>query len=310
MLFRRFTDFILRGRTQAMVTAFVLGFVPVLGLISSLIATLVTLRKGIQEGALVFIAAVLPILLVFSSVPADQSPSTSISAFDIVVMIVTINGLAWLSAIILGRTSSWSLVLDVIGVLGFAVVITLHLSYPDMANWWQQWLTNYFAGVGVATGGDAHSLNVVKGMTAEMKYYATGMAAIMLSFYALLDLLAGRWWQDTMFNPGGLSTELKAIRLSKVCAIILLIGAAFAFGHVVMMQDAMLILGMMFALAGLSLMHYVITATRAKWWWVAIIYIALSIVPESIVLFVLAGLLDSFFDFRKKFKAPGSGLVV
>jgi uncharacterized protein YybS (DUF2232 family) len=147
-------------------------------------------------------------------------------------------------------------------------------------------------------------------MTAEMKYYATGMAAIMLSFYALLDLLAGRWWQDTMFNPGGLSTELKAIRLSKVCAIILLIGAAFAFGHVVMMQDAMLILGMMFALAGLSLMHYVITATRAKWWWVAIIYIALSIVPESIVLFVLAGLLDSFFDFRKKFKAPGSGLVV
>ncbi|MES2219286.1 MAG: hypothetical protein V4501_12860 [Pseudomonadota bacterium] len=310
MLFRRFTDFILRGRTQAMVTAFVLGFMPVIGLISSLIATLVTLRKGMQEGALVFIAAVLPILLVFSSVPQAASPSTSISAIDVVIMIATINALAWISAVVLGKTSSWSLVLDVLGVLGVVTVIVLHLAYPDMAGWWQQWLTNYFAGVGVATGGDAHSLSVVQGMTSEMKYYATGIAGIMFSFYALVDLLIGRWWQDTMFNPGGLSKELKAIRLSKICAIIFLVGIVFAFSHVVMMQDAMLVLGMVFALAGLSLMHYVIAAKHIKWGWVTLIYILLSIVPESIALFIIAGLLDSVFDFRKKFNVPGSGLVV
>jgi hypothetical protein len=289
MAFRRFTDFILRGRTQAMATAFVLGFMPVIGLLGSLIATLVTLRRGMQEGALVFIAAVLPILFVFMGVPADQGPSTAVGAFDVVIMITTINGLAWLTAVVLGKTSSWSLVLDVIGILGVIVIIALHLIYPDMANWWQHWLTNYFAGVGTIAGGDAHSMGVITGMTATMKYYATGMAAIMFSFYALLDLLIARWWQDKLFNPGGLRKEL-------------LSGGILALWQNVMMQDAMLLLAMVFALAGLSLMHYVIAASHTKWWWLAIIYIVLSIVPESIVLFVLAGLLDTAFDLRKKVK--------
>jgi hypothetical protein len=303
MLMRRFTDFILRGRYQAMVTAFAVSFVPVLGLLGSLIATLVTLRKGVQDGALVFIAAVLPIVLIYESVPPDQGATTTISTVDVVIMVILINIGAWLAAVILRRTSSWSLVLDVIGLLGFAVVVILHLIYPDMASWWQQWLTNYFNGVSQATTGDPHALASITNMANNLKDYATGITAIMLSFYALLDLVLARWWQDAMFNPGGLRRELLSIRLSKFCGIVCVAGLAAAFMQIVSLQDATLILGMTYSLAGLSLMHYAIAATHAKWYWLMIIYIALSIIPQSLILIALAGLLDTAFDFRKRLPA-------
>jgi hypothetical protein len=305
MLLRRFTDYILRGRLQAMSTAFVLGFIPVLGLISSLIATLVTLRKGAQEGALVFVAATLPILLVYAGMPPDHGASDGISTIDIVVMISTINVIAWVSAVILRRFSSWSWVLDLIGILTVIVIIVLHLQFPEIQTWWQNWLTNYFAAVGLSQGDGPH-LKDVTGIVASIKNYATGLAAVMLSFYALLSLVIGRWWQDAMFNPGGLRQELMAIRLSYLVGTIFLLGLFLSFWGIPVVLDAMPILYMIFALAGLSLMHYLVKAINVKWWWLITLYIVLSIVPQSIIVIAMAGLLDTAFNFRKRWPIKNS----
>src|SRR5438128_1826938 len=62
MFLRRLTDFVLQNRLQAMGIAFILAMIPVVGSVSLVVASLVTLRKNAFEGGLVFIAASLPLL--------------------------------------------------------------------------------------------------------------------------------------------------------------------------------------------------------------------------------------------------------
>jgi hypothetical protein len=301
MLIRRFTDFVLRGRFQSMGAAFVLGFIPVIGLVSSLIATLVTLRKGAQEGALVFVAATLPILLVYAGMSSNHLPAESISPIDVVIMISSINAIAWISALILRQFSSWSFVLDVVGLLSVIVIVALHLAYPGITEWWQSWLTNYFHAVGL--NDNAHAMaNMVMGI----KDYATGLVTIMLSFYAVLTLLVARWWQDAIFNPGGLRQELMSVRLSYLLGTVFLICMVLSFWNMPIVMDVVPVLYMIFGLAGLSLLHYTVKAINAKWWLLAVIYGVLSLIPQSIIIVAMAGLLDTGFDFRKRLPVKNS----
>jgi hypothetical protein len=302
MLLRRFTDYILRGRVHALAAAFVLVLVPIIGCV---IATFVTLRKGAQEGAFVFIALILPYLLIMMMAPSEQvSGENSNNLLEGVIFIVSISFVSWLIAVILRATSSWSVVLDSLALISVAVIILIHLYYPDMAQFREHWLKNYFEllqqaakdffiAIGMSNSSIVNILNKLKDLTA-------GITTLMFSSQALLFLLLARWWQDAMFNPGGLRKELKTIRLSKVCAIVFIVGLFAAFQHIVMMQNAIIILFMIFALAGFSLMHYIITAKKINFWLVGFVYIALSIFPKSMVFLVLAGLLDAFFDFRKR----------
>ena len=60
MSLHRLTAYLLKHRWQALALTFVCTFIPVLGTLSILLAALVTLRKGVIEGAAFTLAAVLP----------------------------------------------------------------------------------------------------------------------------------------------------------------------------------------------------------------------------------------------------------
>jgi hypothetical protein len=296
MSLRRFTDYILQGRVHALVAAFVLGFVPVFGTFGSIIAAFVTLRKSIHDGALIFIFTTLPTLLLVT-LPADPNNGT-FALITVIVMTVVINFLSWLSAVILKLTSSWSLVLDVLGLLGVLVVITLHLADPNLAQFWEHWTLNYVASMKEMLGSAADyvSANIVNNIHV-IKDYLTGQVTLILGSCSVLILLAARWWQDAVFNPGGLRKELMEVRLSKVSALVTLACFALSFMHVVMTQDALPIMLLFYAFAGLSLMHYVIFAKNMNWSWLVIIYVGLLFAPFVLI---VAGLLDTVFDFRKR----------
>ena len=87
MFLRRFTDFVLQNRLQAMATAFITAFIPVIGSISILIAALVTLRKGAYEGALVAVAATLPyIISYFTAIPAADQVQMAVAMLAILIV--------------------------------------------------------------------------------------------------------------------------------------------------------------------------------------------------------------------------------
>lgn len=305
MLLRRFTDYILRSRVQAMGTAFVCAFIPLLGTVSILIAAFVTLRKGIQEGFFVLVAATLPLFIEYLGYPPDSGGP--ISVFDVTLIMVASNILTWLFAVVLRKFPSWGLVLQLGALLGILFVCIIHIVYPDILVWWQTKLSGYFADTMQAMSqaksddADLQKTTVTK-LVETLSPYATGWAAVFLIFNSQLQLFLARWWQAAVFNPGGLRKELCSIRMSKIAGVVFVIVQLLSIWAYDVALDVIPILYITFGLAGLSLLHFGLATVKSGWFWLALIYIAMVLVPISVVLISMIALLDVWFDFRKRLK--------
>lgn len=302
MLLRRFTDFVLHGRIQAMALAFVCAFIPVISSISILVAALVTLRKGVFEGALVTLAATVPYLLGYFGYSADDR--TVVTVLVVCGMIAS-NILTWGFAAILRRHGNWNLVIEVAGFIGVAIVIAIHLINPDIQSWWQTQLGAYFAKSAsvmsqYAGSGAAAQQEIEAQLIDRAKQYATGFSIVSILFNALLQLALARWWQALIFNPGGLQKELWQIRLGYAAAVVFvaLFGLAF-FGNQ-MSVDASPVMLLAFCMAGLSLIHCLIGTTKFSWLFLLMVYTGIVFLfPLSAVLISIAALFDTLFNFRR-----------
>jgi hypothetical protein len=182
-------------------------------------------------------------------------------------------------------------------------IIVAHLACADLQAWWQHWLTGYFDNVAQASGQmpDVKARQAtITSMVTGIAPYATGVMAMSLSFYALLQLLVSRWWQSAMFNRGGLRKELLQIRLSYAAGGLLLISTLFASWGNAWFMDMIPALYLMYALAGLSALHYVASSLKLKWFWLGLIYAGMVIAPVSVFLIAVVGVFDTAFDIRKR----------
>jgi len=306
MLLRRFTDFVLRGRLQAMASAFLIAFIPVLGMVSILIAGLVTLRKGAYEGALVLLAATLPYLLGFlvsGTAISEQEPLTQI----IIWVFVVSNVLTWFFAIVLRKFNNWSFTLELAALLGVLIIGIVHIIYPDIQQWWAVQLNAYFAKTAEVVGkikGEAAVAGLERQAqaVAAAKYFATGLIAVSILFNVLLQLLIARWWQAAMFNPGGLRKELLQIRLGHVTALVFAVEIILSYTGNDFALDTLPVLYGAFFAAGLSLIHYLAQLAKNALLWLVLFYgVVVWLFPLSIILVGILGLIDTGFDFRKRF---------
>lgn len=304
MLLRRFTDFVLQGRVQTMALAFVCAFVPLIGSIGILMAALITLRKNAFDGVLVTLAATVPYLLAYIGYPAEAH--TDVTLLIIVAMCAS-NLLTWLGAVVLRRHGNWSLVIEAATFLGVLCVVAIHLMSPDIQQWWQTQLTDYFtknaALMDVATRPDVAAIQA--DLVQRAKVYATGLTVTSVLFNALLQLALARWWQAVMFNPGGLRTELWRIRLGYAAVILLAILFGLALFDNQTSLDALTIQFAAFGAAGLSLIHCLIGTTQrlqgSGWVVLMLVYAAtIFLFPLSAVIITVIALLDTLFDFRKR----------
>lgn len=306
MLLRRFTDFILQSRLQAMGAAFAISLIPLIGSsLSVLVAGLITLRKGAYEGTLVLCAGLAPYLM--SYLIASPESSQAQMFFIATTAVVVINVFTWLYAIVLRRYGNWNLVIEIAMFSGIAMVAVVHLFYPDIQSWWSSLVTGYMnktlnqlAIDGAVIPDDTRAS--LMATTAQFADYATGMLVASLLFNALLQLVLARWWQAVIFNPGGLRKELHQIRLSYLSAMIFVaaiglavIGNAFGF-------DVMPVIIAAFCAAGLSLIHRMLLPNKNSWFWLTLVYLGLIFLSQvGIVAVSILGLFDSLFDFRKQF---------
>ncbi len=301
MFLRRFTDFILQSRMQAILVACALAVVPVIGSISIVIAALVTLRKGQLEGAFVVIAATLGSLLQYVIYPAaNESNMLMVGIF----VLIASNVLTWLFAVILRRYQNWSLTLEIALVVGVMAVFVLHLIYPEIQGWWQTQLSNYLAqatSVIDTVKPDAETIALQAELVNVMKRYATGLVMASVLFNALLQVLIARWWQAVIFNPGGLREELYRVRLSYATAALFMLGLALSFWGVEVVIDAMPVLLMVFFVAGLSLIHCIAGPWKLGWVSLILIYLAIMwLFPWSIAVVALFALVDTIVNVRQK----------
>jgi len=309
MKLKRFTNYLLEHRLQAVLLTFGFTFIPVVGVLGILFAALVTLRKGVMEGAILTAAATLP--YVFSFMLASHDPDAlPLVLWTAVGVAVTSNILTWLFAVLLYRQMTWSGILQVVALVGVLIISVVHLVYPNVADWWSTQLTSYYtqaasmmSGVlksssGVPSDAQLESIKVTKN-------YASGMIVAAVLLNAVLQLVVARWWQAVLFAPGMLRRELHNIRLSPLAGALFGLSLVFAYLGNSVVLDVMPILYLLFASAGLSVFHYFLglMVSPTRWFWIAVLYVTLLFaMPTSMVFVAMVALLDIWLDLRRKLR--------
>lgn len=300
----RLTAYLLKHRWQALLLTFVCTFIPVLGTLSILLATLVTLRKGIVEGAIFTLAAVLPYCISAYVSFGTPQPVPLIFVWGAVGLIVVSNLLTWLFAVVLRRDGDFGLVLQTGALLTMLVVSLVHIFYPAVDAWWAAQLTAYFnQSPGLLDTLKSHgsaNLSQIE-MIDAARYYATGFLLAMVLINAVIQLIIARWWQAVVFQPGTLIKELHSIRLGRLIGAFFIGGVILSYLANSVALDIMPILYITFAIAGLSLLHFAIALVKVSpWFWLVMLYMAMIwLFPLSIIGVAIIAFFDTWFDFRR-----------
>ena len=309
MKFKRYTQYLLEHRLLAVLLTFGFTFIPVIGVLGILFAALVTLRKGMLEGAVMTAAATLP--YVFSFIVASHDAGTQpLVLWTAVGVAVTSNVLTWVFAVLLYRQMTWSGILQVAALLGVLVVSVIHLVNPNVVDWWSQQLTSYYTQAatvmsGVLTSGVSLPTDMQLESIKVTKFYADGMIAVAVLLNAIMQLIVARWWQSALFAPGVLRRELHNIRLSPLAGVLFVLSLVLSYMNNSVVLDMMPVVYMLFAGAGLSVIHYFIAlmVSPTRWFWLAVVYVTLIFaMPTSMVFVAMVAALDVWLDLRRKLR--------
>ena len=274
-------EFILRGRLQAFAIAILGSIFP---LISPATIGLVSLKKGIKEGILIFLWVSLPLLLL-----QQMSPDNPL------LMAVTIAslGIMVIAAAVHSLMASWQWSLVTILVVSGVIAVGFNLfmgAYVDA----------------LVTAGQTMLLSIAQQQAAEISLVVSlplvlGLIATILLYGSVMSLILARWWQALLFNPGGFQKEFHSFSLdAKIAVLLVMIVGLVLF----MPTDYLLwayIVGSPLIFAGIALVHHVTKQLNLGSQWLAFLYVGLIIVGKPItVALVVIGLADSLIDLRSK----------
>lgn len=309
MKFKQLTHYMLQHRLLAVLLTFGFTFIPVVGVLGILFAALVTLRKGVVEGSIVTAAATLPYVFSFmlAGHDADVLP---IVLWTAVGVAVASNVLTWVFAVLLYRQMTWSAILQIAALMGVLAVSIVHLAFPNVADWWSTQLTSYYTQMAAAMPGilmsGVNQLSDAQLASIQItKYYASGMIIAAVLLNAVLQLVVARWWQSALFAPGILRKELHNIRLTPLAGGLFILSLVFSYMGNSVVLDMMPILYMLFAGAGLSVIHYFfgLMVSPMRWFWIALLYVTLLFaMPTSMIFIAIVALLDIWLDLRRKLR--------
>jgi hypothetical protein len=300
-LWRRFTDYLLANRWQAIGFVFILTFLPILGVFFGiLIATFITLRKGAFEGAIATLATTLPYAAIFFMGGKYSGHAVPHVVWAAVGVAVLSNVLTWVFAVMLRRGVVWSNILQIAALAGVLAISVIHLIFPDVANWWGMQLQQ------VLNASDPKQQALQLETINITKQFATGVMVTGILLNAILQLIVARWWEADIFSPGMLRKELHNIRLSRLAGLLFVFGLVLSYIGNSVVMDILPVIYLLFCAAGLSLIHYIFSTmivSPTRWFWLLMLYmIVIFSLPVSLVMISALALLDIVFDVRKRFK--------
>lgn len=311
MWLQRYTKYLLGQTWLALAFVFAVSFVPMLGVLGILYAALATLRKGIIEGALMAVAATVPFVLTFAFTE-QRDPAVPLMLWAGVGVAVLSNLLTYVFAVLLERKVSWSIIFQLAALLGVLFVSVVHLMFPDVASWWQMELHRFYM-VGQQAAQAAGDVAKEAQLSADQlqsieqtKDFATGMMTAGVIFNALVQLVAARWWEAIVFNPGSLQKELHRIRLSHLAGGLFIVSLILSYTGNAVVLDVMPIAYILFCVAGMSLIHslFKMMQSQTRWFWLLLLYVGiLFTMPVSVMMVAFLALADVWLDLRKRVKA-------
>lgn len=279
---RGLAEFIMRGRWQALAVV-VLGAGSLLfGWLSAAAVALVTLRKGVADGAWLVFWALLPAVLAAWMSGDIGSVVLLVGTFALAVVLrLTVSlALAVLASVALGAVGGSALMLLSGEFLEQLVVIFSDLIGNVETN--------------LAANGEAITLDrPTSGQVA-------GILAAGNAVTAVLSLLLARYWQAALYNPGGFKAEFHKLRLP-VAATLVLGGVAVVFWlQAPWISGWAMVWAVPLMFAGFALVHAWVAATHRGNGSLAMFYVMwLFFDPVKGLLMGLV-MADALLDFRRR----------
>lgn len=297
---RSLSRFIIRGRSQAVlvvtVCALLSYLLPPFSLLSIAALSLVTLRKGAGFGLQILGGALLATALLGQLTLG--TPLVAISYLGLLWLPT------WLLAVALRGTGSLATTLEVAALLGVVAVVAIYAVLGDPVVWWQSLLESAIVPVFAASPGMAEV--DFRGLIAALAPQMTGLMVMASLVNLLLGLVLGRVWQSRLYNPGGFRDEFHALRLHRqpaAIAALLLVATQFMVqGPVANMAGTLLLI---FAVAGLAVVHAVVARRGLHVVWLAAMYVVLMFTAsESLVALGALGFANVWFDLARRLGGP------
>jgi hypothetical protein len=299
-MLRGIADFAMQGRWQAAVATALLSaaamMLPPLNYLASGVIALATLRMGPREGARVVTATLVVFVLVAWLLLGQMW----------VAGLVLLS--SWLPVFVatlaLGYSRSLATALLAASGLGLVVVLLMHLLVPDLTGWWRGMIEPFMASLSEQPGWQL-GVDETARLTDNLAAMMTGLIAAGVSFNAVVGLLIGRAWQAQLFNPGAFGEEFRQLRLGKPAATLTAILMAVALtpmaDAVRLLADCLPVMLVAFGIQGLAIVHAIVNLRQKGKAWLVTMYVLLVLMlPQMVMMLATLGVLDQWFDFRKR----------
>lgn len=273
---RGLAEYVMKGRRQATIAAFLAALIPVVNLLSPAIVGLVCLRHGLREALSVMVWAVLP--LIGWAMIGDITPG---------ILMLSVLALAT----VLRGSHSWQMTLLAAVLVGVAAEMMLRLRPEFLAQIMQQ------LEMAMSQGGSPEELDQVS--QDELRNLLLSLFGLVHMFMSVCLVMLSRWWQALLFNPGGFGQEFHRFRLEPSVGMLLaVLFLAASFGVPVLSGWVMYFVTPLF-FAGLALVHGVVARKQLSRLWLVVFYVLL-LNPLVTQLLTVAALVDSWYDFRAR----------
>ncbi|MCU7901941.1 MAG: DUF2232 domain-containing protein [Candidatus Thiodiazotropha sp. (ex Lucinoma aequizonata)] len=290
-------SFVMRGPSQSAMATTALTMLslifPFVGMLGSACVGLVFLRQGGKDGSKTLLLSTMAAALLMGVIFNNPLP-----ALGLLLVLWTPVGLL---SIVLRNTRSLSLTTQVGIGFGLLAVVVQYISLGEPAEFWQGYLQpvgQRFVDAGLFN--QAQSLQVIEQLSTVM----CGAVAVVFLLQLVCSLYLARWWQATLYNPGGFAIEYHQLRVHWVVG---LIGASAMLIPDEMAPAALNCLGATFLgvlfLQGLAVAHGVFKGMKSAQLWLVLTYLLLIVfMPQMVMLLTSIGLMDVWIDFRARFK--------
>jgi hypothetical protein len=269
---RGLAEFVMRGRKQAIIAVLGLGLIPLLNFLSPIIVGLVFLRKGLHEASFVFAWAILPIgawVVIGDPIP--------------LFMLIGVSGLA----VVLRSTESWEFTLLAAIAVGLGIEFYFRFETGNLDLVLQQVRVYIEA-------------NNIQGFVFEdLREFMISFIGAVYMFLAIVLLMASRWMQAVLFNPGGFQVEFHQLRIRQKVALGLLGLMFLANSGFLLLESWVMYFILPLVFSGVALVHAAVARKKLSTMWLAAFY-ALLVLPISLEVLVLLAIVDSWYNFRSR----------
>ncbi len=295
---RLLASYAMRGRSQAVMLAVVLALLSLLmlplSIFSSAILALVTLRKGVTEAFIVLILGTIACGILSLLLLGMPFQVLSYVLFMWVPMV--------LFASVLRISRSLALTILSALALGLLLLVGQYLHTEDPGTQWRgiiEAVTKPLEDNQMISEADRLSLVTM------LAKWMPGVIVAGFLLQSMVSIFTARWWQASLFNPGGFRVEFHQLRLPRILAVVtlpvllmMLLGnndGGHFWGYV-----AMLLIAAWF-LHGLALAHGAVGLISANIGWLIGMYALLVFfMPHMMMVLAAAGFADVWFDFRAR----------